>query len=70
LVAEGYRVAQLLLQRAVMPRFAASSIGWRRVDEYTPFCNGPDEVKSPSDRRAAELTLLSVVGAEAATLCC
>jgi len=41
-----------------------------RVYEYTPFCNGPDEVKSPSDRRAAELTLLSVVGAEAATLCC
>jgi hypothetical protein len=37
---------------------------------YTPFCNGPDEVKSPSDRHAAELTLLSVVGAEAATLCC
>jgi hypothetical protein len=36
--------------------------------EYTPFCNGPDEVKSPSDRHAAELTLLSVVGAEAATL--
>jgi hypothetical protein len=42
----------------------------RRVYEYTPFCNGPDEVKSPSDRHAAELTLLSVVGAEAATLCC
>ena len=38
--------------------------------EYTAFCNGPDEVKSPSDRHAAELTLLSVVGAEAATLCC
>ena len=42
----------------------------RRVYEYTPFCNGPDEVKSPSDRHAAERTLLSVVGAEAATLCC
>ena len=39
-------------------------------DEYTPFCNGPDEVKSPRDRHAAELTLLSVVDAEAATLCC
>ena len=25
---------------------------------------------SPSDRHAAELTLLSVVGAQAATLCC
>ena len=42
----------------------------RRVYEYTPFCNGPDEVKPPCDRHAAELTLLSVVGAEAATLCC
>jgi hypothetical protein len=42
----------------------------RRVYEQTPFCNGPDEVKPPCDRRAAELTLLSVVGAEAATLCC
>jgi len=38
--------------------------------EYTVFCNGPDEVKSPCDRHAAELTLLSVVDAEAATLCC
>ena len=39
--------------------------------EYTPFCNGPSDVKSaPSDRRVAELTLLSVVDAEAATLCC
>ena len=33
------------------------------------FCNGPDEVKSPSDCHAAELTLLSVVSAEAATRC-
>jgi hypothetical protein len=41
-----------------------------RIYEYAPFCNGPDEVKSPSDRHAAELTLLSVVSAEAATLCC
>ena len=41
------------------------------IYEYTPFCNGPGDVKSPpSDRHAAELTLLSVVGAEAATLCC
>jgi hypothetical protein len=40
------------------------------IYEYTAFYNGPDEVKSPSDRHAAELTLLSVVGAEAATLCC
>jgi len=45
---------------------------WRigkRVYEHTPFCNGPDEVKSPSDCHAAELTLLSVVSAEAATRC-
>ena len=42
-----------------------------RFYEYTPFCNGPDEVKSPLiDRHVAELTLLSVVSAEAATLCC
>jgi hypothetical protein len=40
------------------------------IYEYTLFCNGPDEVKSASDRHAAELTLLSVVSAEAATLCC
>jgi hypothetical protein len=46
------------------------ALGGASTDEYTPFCNGPDEVKSPSDRHAAELTLLSVVGAEAATLCC
>jgi hypothetical protein len=32
-----------------------------------PSVMGP---MSPSDRHAAELTLLSVVGAEAATLCC
>jgi len=38
--------------------------------ENTPFCNGPDEVKSPYVRHVAELTLLSVVSAEAATLCC
>ena len=41
----------------------------RRFYEYTAFCNGPDEVKSPSDCHAAELTLLSVVSAEAATRC-
>jgi len=40
------------------------------INEYTAFCNGPDEVKSPNDRHAAELSLLSVVDAEAATLCC
>ena len=27
------------------------------VYEYTPFCNGADEVKSPSDRLAAGLFL-------------
>ena len=47
---------------------------WLRVYEFTAFCNGPDEVgpdevKSPSDCHAAELTLLSVVSAEAATRC-
>jgi hypothetical protein len=31
---------------------------------------GPGDVKSPRVGHAAELTLLSVVGAEAATLCC
>ena len=46
------------------------ALGGASTGEYTAFCNGPDEVKSPSDRHAAELTLLSVVGAEAATLCC
>jgi hypothetical protein len=50
-------------------RFTPKS-GRGAFNEYTPFCNGPDEVKSPSDRHAAELTLLSVVSAEAATLCC
>jgi hypothetical protein len=40
----------------------------RRGDGDDEFCNGPDEVKSPSDRHAAELTLLSVGGAEAATM--
>ena len=42
----------------------------RRVYEYTPFCNGPVDVKRPHDRHVAELTLLSVVNAEVATLCC
>jgi hypothetical protein len=37
------------------------------VYEYTPFCNGADEVKSPSDCLAAGLTLLSLVDAEAAS---
>ena len=41
------------------------------IYEYTPFCNGPGDVKSPRVMvAAAELTLLSVVDAEAATLCC
>jgi len=30
----------------------------------------PIDVKRPRDRHVAELTLLSVVDAEAATLCC
>jgi hypothetical protein len=53
----------------VRPRPKRSAMGGIRY-EYTPFCNGPGDVKSPRDRHAAELTLLSVVGAEAATLCC
>jgi hypothetical protein len=40
------------------------------IYEYAPFCNGPDESSPPSDRHAAELALLSVVDAKAATLCC
>ena len=35
-----------------------------------PSVMGPVMSSLPSDRHAAELTLLSVVGAEAATLCC
>ena len=42
---------------------------WGALFKFTAFCNGPDEVKSPSDCHAAELTLLSVVSAEAATRC-
>ncbi|MEA3093818.1 MAG: hypothetical protein QOJ04_5160, partial [Caballeronia sp.] len=38
--------------------------------ESGPFCNGPVDVNCPRDRHAAELMLLSVVDAEAATLCC
>lgn len=34
-----------------------------RLFEYTSFCNGPDDVKPPGERRAAELMLLSVVNA-------
>jgi hypothetical protein len=35
--------------------------------EYTPFCNGPVDVKRPLDRHVAELMLLSVVDVKAAT---
>ena len=35
--------------------------------EYTSFCNGPVDVKRPLDRHVAELMLLSVVDAKAAT---
>jgi hypothetical protein len=37
---------------------------WREFNEFTAFCNGPGEVKSPSDCHAAELTLLSVASAD------
>jgi hypothetical protein len=50
-----------------MSEFPENGHGWAFY-EYTAFCNGPGDV-SPSDRRVAELTLLSVVDAEAATLC-
>ena len=40
---------------------------WLRVNESTPFCNGPVDVKRPLDRHVAELMLLSVVDAKAAT---
>ena len=39
----------------------------RQIYEYTPFCNGPVDVKRPLDRHVAELMLLSVVDAKAAT---
>jgi len=35
--------------------------------QYRPFCNGPVDVKRPLDRHVAELMLLSVVDAKAAT---
>jgi hypothetical protein len=41
--------------------------GRRAFCEYTPFCNGPVDVKRPLDRHVAELMLLSVVDAKAAT---
>ena len=39
----------------------------RPIYGYTPFCNGPVDVKRPLDRHVAELMLLSVVDAKAAT---
>jgi hypothetical protein len=39
------------------------------VNEYAAFCNGPVDVNC-SPIVTPPLTLLSVVGAEAATLCC
>jgi hypothetical protein len=54
-----------------MPFVQLASIRlWLRVNEYTSFCNGPVDVKCPHDRHVAELMLLSVVDAKAATLCC
>ena len=52
-----------------MSGFPKSGNAWA-IYEYTSFCNGPGDVKSPRVMSRAELTLLSVVGAEAATLCC
>jgi hypothetical protein len=43
------------------------SIWYGRIYEYTPFCNGPVDVKRPLDRHVAELMLLSVVDVKAAT---
>ena len=41
-----------------------------RFSNSDPSVMGPMRSSPPSNRHAAELTLLSVVGAEAATLCC
>lgn len=47
------------------------ALGGASTDEYTPTSvMGPMRSSPPCDRHAAELTLLSVVDAEAATLCC
>jgi len=41
-----------------------------RIMSTRPSVMGPMRSSPPCDRHAAELTLLSVVDAEAATLCC
>jgi hypothetical protein len=43
---------------------------YRRFMSTRPSVMGPVMSSLPDYRHAAELTLLSVVGAEAATLCC
>jgi hypothetical protein len=63
-------LAMMIQRRAMSPSSPKADVGTAGICEYTPFCNGPDEVKSPYDRHVAELTLLSVVSAEAATPCC
>ena len=55
------------------PNLVASGVKRTSITEpdFTrPSVMGPVMSSLPDDRHAAELTLLSVVGAEAATLCC
>src|SRR6476659_7128319 len=47
-----------------------ADIGCRAFMSTRPSVMGPMRSSPPCDRHAAELTLLSVVDAEAATLCC
>jgi hypothetical protein len=58
-------LCDILRRRATWPLTEQSGRGLvascQRVDGYTAFCNGPDDVKSPDECRAAELILLSVV---------
>ena len=41
-----------------------------RVNEYTAFCNGPGDVKSPRVMSCRRSRFCPWFGAEAATLCC
>ena len=61
--------ALALLRRLLLGvrRTSPTQASARAAYEYTPFCNGPVDVKRPLDRHVAELMLLSVVDAKAAT---
>ena len=68
--------------RDFSPLYVRVKLGHPAMSAQCPVCQKADTAMStrpsvtgrcqvsPSDRHAAELTLLSVVGAEAATLCC